>query len=237
MTLYSSREGRLCVDGKRVPLQITKSSFPTDSFASGDFSIAATKENILVICQCFLDLYVIPMGGKKLPSGFGYNYTSQDLEQKFQINKKNPNLPDGDLDNPGLLFNPLRKWFRSRRNLTRGWCLISTATLHRFFWKEYDLFKCPCPYDEENDSHWWLQNASGDVIDLAEEQYRISKIYELRKNGKKVSSFPSASYPARGKNLAWKLAEYVSSSDIDWDLIPKYASKKDGTGYKQFKIN
>ena len=96
MTLYSSREGRLCVDGKRVPLQITRSSFPADSFATGDFSIAANKENILVICQCFLDLYVIPMGGKKLPSGFGYNYTSQDLEQKFQINKKNPNLPDGD---------------------------------------------------------------------------------------------------------------------------------------------
>ena len=97
MTLYSSREGRLCVDGKRVPLQITRSSFPADSFATGDFSIAANKENILVICQCFLDLYVIPMGGKKLPSGFGYNYTSQDLELKYQIYKKNPNLIDGDL--------------------------------------------------------------------------------------------------------------------------------------------
>ena len=119
------------------------------------------------------------------------------------------------------------------RNLTRGWCLISTATLHRFFWKEYDLFKCPCPYDEENDFHWWLQNASGDVIDLAEEQYRISKIYEnLRQNGKKVSSFPGASYPARGRNLAWKLAEYVSSSEINYDLIGKYPSE-----YKSMKID
>lgn len=216
--LISSREGRLCLDGKRLPVRITRSTFPVDTFASGDFSIAANEKNLQIICQCFLDLYVIPMGGKKLPRGWGY--ISQDIENKY---KKNPDEIEGD----EYLFNPIRKWFRSRRNLTRGWCLLSCATLHRFFWKEFDLYRSPCPYDEENDYHWWLQNENGDVIDLAEEQYRISRIYELRKDGKKMGSFPGASYPARGRNLALKLAEYVSASSIKQEDVPKYMK-----GYK-----
>jgi hypothetical protein len=224
MTLYSSREGRLCIDGKRVPLQITRSRFSQDFFSSGDLRIAASKENIQIISQCFLDLYIVPMGGKTLPRGSGY--TSQDIEQKYSINKKNPNLIDGDLENESLLFNPIRKWFRSRRNLTKGWCLLSCAALHRFFWQDFDLYQSKCPLDE-NDYHWWLQNQNGDVIDLAEEQYRIERIYELRQDGKKKGSFPGASYPVRGKNLAWKLAEYVSGSSIDPENIAPYIS-----GYK-----
>jgi len=137
-------------------------------------------------------------------------------------------LIDGDLENENLLFNPIRKWFRSRRNLTRGWCLLSCATLHRFFWKEFDLYKSVCPLDA-NDHHWWLQSQNGDVIDLAEEQYRIERIYELRKDGKKVSSFPGASYPQRGRRLAWKIAEYVTASDIRLDAIPQYLKE-----YKSF---
>ena len=124
------------------------------------------------------------------------------------------------LDHRPLILRLFRALFRGPRNLTRGWCYLASATLHRFFYKEFDLYRGDCEYDE-GDFHWWLQNASGDVIDLAEEQYRISKIYELRKNGKKKSSFPALSYPARGGNLAWKLAEYVSASSINYEDVPK----------------
>jgi hypothetical protein len=182
-----------------------------DQFTDGHFSIPATVENIQIISQSFLDLYVIPMGGRRLPRGYGY--TSQDVEKKYMM----PFVDNID----DFLIQPRRHIFRSPRNLTRGWCLLSCATLHRFFYKDFDLYRSECPYDK-NDFHWWLQNNAGDVIDLAEEQYRISRIYDLRVNGQKRNSFPSASYSVRGKNLSWRLAEYVSGSRIDWKLIPKY---------------
>jgi hypothetical protein len=215
--LISSREGRLCLDGKRIPPRITRSSFGSDQFIDGDFSIPPTLENIQVISQAFLDLYVVPMGGKRLPRGFGY--LAQDIEKKYSIPAKG--------QEEYFLFKPNRHLFRSRRNLTRGWCLLCCATLHRFFYKEFDLYRGNCSYDD-NDHHWWLQNQNGDVIDLAEEQYRISRIYDLRRDGTKKNSFPAASYSARGRNLAWKLAEYVSGNAIDWNLVPKYLK-----GYKK----
>ena len=222
--LISSREGRLCLDGKRLPQRITRSTFPFDSFVSGDFSIEASMENIQIISQCFLDLYVVPMGGQQLPRGWGY--TSQDVEIKYKT------IPD-EIEGDAYLFNPVRRLFRSSRNLTRGWCLLSCATLHRFFWKEFDLYRSPCPYDVENDYHWWLQNQDGDVIDLTEEQYRISRIYEPRSDGKKMTSLPAASYAVRGRNLSLKLAEYVSASTISKYAPPKYMGG--AKGYKTLK--
>jgi hypothetical protein len=209
--LISSREGRLCLNGKRVPLKLTRNQLPSEQFSEGNFSIPATLGNINLICQAFLDLYIIPMGGRRLPRGYGY--TSQDIERKYI-------LPFGNNVNE-FLIQPNRHIFRSSRNLTRGWCLLSCATLHRFFYKDFDLYRSDCPYDT-NDFHWWLQNNAGDVIDLAEEQYRISRIYDLRSNYQKKNSFPGASYSVRGKNLSWRLAEYVSDSKIDWTRIPKY---------------
>ena len=223
--LISTREGRLCLDGKRLPLMITRSKLPPNYFESGNFTLDASLENIKLISQCFTDLYIVPMGGKRLPRGWGY--LSQDVEPKYQERSKIDFIPN-DLDDAALNFNPFRKFIRGNRNLTRGWCLRSVACLHRFFYKEFSITKSSCPFDVyggKPDFHYWLENKNGDVIDLAEEQYRIDRIYDLRKDGKKVSSFPIASASVVGRNLAIKLAEYITTTPIDIDRVPKYCNR------------
>ena len=64
--LISTREGRLCLDGKRLPLMITRSKLPPNYFESGNFSLDASLENIKLISQCFTDLYIIPKWTKVL---------------------------------------------------------------------------------------------------------------------------------------------------------------------------
>ena len=71
--LISSREGRLCVDGKRVPKPSTKICTP-DQFASGSLAIPATVENIKAVSQVFLDLFINPQGsdsGQQADKDFG----------------------------------------------------------------------------------------------------------------------------------------------------------------------
>ena len=52
--LLSSREGRLCVDGKRVMTPYFQGMFPADQFMSGDLSLPATDINLKMVSQCYL---------------------------------------------------------------------------------------------------------------------------------------------------------------------------------------
>ena len=216
MTLYSSREGRLCVDGKRVPKPIVEGIFPKDQFISGELSIPATENNILGVSQLMLDLFINPMGMilEKRPKGKRWSYSTLDIEKQY-------GSPGGE----EYEVKPLRGQFRSERNLTRGWCLFATGALHRFFRSEFDCFRGKCLYDETNGYHWWLENSSGDVIDLCEKQYRISKLYDLRKDGKNLRNPAALRYAPTSRNMAFKISEVLSDNTYDVDLIPKNPSQ------------
>ena len=212
--LISSREGRLCIDGKRVVSPFTEGILPKDQFTGGDLSLPATENNILMVSQCFLDLFIKPMGMvlEKRPSGKRWLYSTLDIEKKYRSTvpiETKDSVPRGK--------------FRSSENLTRGWCLFAVNTLHRFFWKDFDCHRGSCKYDESNDYHWWLQNDTGDVIDLTEEQYRISKIYNLREDGKKLKPL-GLRYAATSRNMAYKITEVLSGQQYDVDVIDQYAN-------------
>jgi len=44
---------------------------------------------------------------------------------------------------------------RSIDNLTRGWSYLVEGVMHRFFHKNFDLYKALCPLDKNmRDNHW-----------------------------------------------------------------------------------
>ena len=104
--------------------------------------------------------------------------------------------------------------FLGNRNLTRGWCYIASSTLHRFFYKEFDLYRGGDEYGDPNDFHWWLHNEKRGTIDLTEEQYRIMKIYDLRTDGKKMSAM-GRSYGVKTANMAVRVAEVLCGGYVD----------------------
>ena len=216
--LVSSREGRLCLNGKRVPKDETpKISFNHEKFKSGDLSMPATKENILGLSQIFLDLFINPQG-----QYFDEVLNPEDKDgiariKSLDVARKYFKLPPG-ISEEESLFNPLRYGIRNRRNLTKGWCFLSAGTLHRFFYKEYDLFRGQCEYDPD-DYHWWLSDAEGCEIDLAEEQYRIMRIYDLRKNGTQEKPL-GMSYGNKTRFLAIKMIEEMTGRPFDYRQLP-----------------
>ena len=140
--LISSREGRLCRDGKRIPIP-NKQVIDPSIFSEGDLTIDVTEENINACCQSALDLFIIPQG-LTLLKGEIQGTKTLDVNKDYQL----PWLTDS------LLVKPFRQFFRSKRNLTRGWCLTISMALHRFFHTEFNLYRCPCSYNP-NDKHWW----------------------------------------------------------------------------------
>lgn len=212
--LLSSRSGHLCVDGKRVLKPHTDGLFPSDQFCDGDLSIPSTDRNILTISQCFLDLYINPMGilQEKRSKGKKWLYSTLDIEREFgEVNQ----VEDPEQSTKGSIPTLLSQ--------TRGWHIFAMHTLHRFFWKDFDCIRGSHKLEETGDYHWWLENSSGDMIDLAEEQYRATKIPTLRDQGKKLKPLGQR-YSATSKTMAHKITEVLSSHHYDANVIDQYAN-------------
>ena len=212
--LLSSRSGHLCVDGKRVLKPHTDGLFPSDQFCDGDLSIPSTDRNILTISQCFLDLYINPMGilQEKRSKGKKWLYSTLDIEREFgEVNQ----VEDPEQSTKGSLPTSLSQ--------TRGWHIFAMHTLHRFFWKDFDCIRGSHKLEETGDYHWWLENSAGDMIDLAEEQYRATKIPTLRDQGKKLKPLGQR-YSATSKTMAHKITEVLSSHHYDANVIDQYAN-------------
>ena len=90
--------------------------------------------------------------------------------------------------------------YQNIENKTRGWCYLAVGTLHRFFWRDTNLYRCKCQLIK-GDYHWWLQDKKNNVIDLTEDQYHKNGIMNPRKNGKKSSSL-NLSYSEKTRNMA-----------------------------------
>ena len=212
--LLSSRSGHLCVDGKRVLKPHTDGLFPSDQFCDGDLSIPSTDRNILTISQCFLDLYINPMGilQEKRSKGKKWLYSTLEIEREFgEVNQ----VEDPEQSIKGSIPTSLSQ--------TRGWHIFAMHTLHRFFWKDFDCIRGSHKLEETGDYHWWLENSAGDMIDLAEEQYRATKIPTLRDQGKKLKPLGQR-YSATSKTMAHKITEVLSSHHYDANVIDQYAN-------------
>ena len=75
-----------------------------------------------------------------------------------------------------------------------------SGTLHRFFYKEWDMYRNECKLID-GDYHWWLQDKEGNIIDLTEEQYILNGIHNCRDGGKKKGPL-GLSYGVKTRNIA-----------------------------------
>ena len=193
----TSTNGKLVQNNKF--LNNTKLFVPKDKFCKGDLLTPASINNIQSISESILEIFIRPMG---------FNITNRKI---LDLNK---------IDICNKYINGECPPNRSKDNLTRGWSYLVAGVLHRFFHKNFDLYKVLCPLDKNmRDFHWWLESKCRNyVIDLTEEQYLNEGIKNIRDKGQITKSM-GHSYGNKTKYMAYIIAtknspEAVNIKDI-----------------------
>ncbi len=180
----TSIKGKLVQNNK--VLKNTKLFIPKEKYIKGDLTTTASIKNIQSISESILDIFIRPMG---------LNIFFIEMLELIQIDigKKyiNGECPPN----------------RDKDNLTRGWSYLVAGVMHRFFHKNFDLYKVLCPLDKNmRDYHWWLESKCRNyVIDLTEEQYLNEGIINIRENGQMTKSM-GHSYGNKTKYMAYIIA-------------------------------
>ena len=189
--ITTSYKGILFSNG--CPIEDAPLFKPTQKYVDGDLSTVATLQNIFGVCQTMMKLLVKPMGMQL--QNWKHGYPTLDVVKKHR---------DGTLP-----------YKRSKKNLTRGWCYLVSGVLHRFFYKNYDLYKVPCCLDpNKRDYHWWLESKCRNyVIDLTEEQYLKVGVHNIRENGVKTSRL-GHSYGMKTRNMSYFVATQLEKYDV-----------------------
>ncbi len=187
MNLLITTKKGLLIQNKKF-LKNIKFFTPYQKYLNGDLSTLASIKNIHSICESIMGIFVRPMGFKNNNSD-KFKISELDVGQKYKNIKYPPN--------------------RTEHNLTRGWCYLISGVIHRFFYKNYDLYKVPCPLDTNNrDYHWWLESKCRKyIIDLTEEQYLNEGIKDIRKNGYLTNTF-GHTYGKKTRLMAFIVATY-----------------------------
>ena len=163
----TSRKGKLLQNN--ILLKHTKLFLPQEKYIKGDLTTPASIKNIHSISESILEIFIRPMG---------LNIFEREILElrEIDIGKKyiNGECPPN----------------RTKDNLTRGWGYLVAGVMHRFFYKNFDLYKVLCPLDKNmRDYHWWLESKCRNyVIDLTEEQYLNEGIMNIRDKGQKTKS-------------------------------------------------
>lgn len=197
MILITSRNGKLIQDGELLKPKLFQ---PSQKYEDGDLSTLASLENIQSVCESLLELFIRPQGMKLKRDPKWCGYISMDVVNKFKDGKLPPK--------------------RSTKNLTRGWCYLASGVLHRFFFRDFDLYKVNCPFDKSGkDNHWWLQSKCKKyVIDLTEEQYLQVGINNIRNGGKRSGGL-GHSYGMKTKNMSYIVASHHYPDVVDLSSI------------------
>ena len=180
----TSKKGKL-IQNNNVMNNI-KLFLPKTKYIKGDLTTPASIKNIHSICESILEIFIRPMGliinEKEL-----YELSKIDIGKKYTNGECPPN--------------------RSKDNLTRGWSYLVAGVMHRFFHKNFDLYKALCPLDKKmRDYHWWLESKCRNyVIDLTEEQYLNEGITNIRDNAQITKSM-GHSYGNKTKYMAYIIA-------------------------------
>ena len=189
----TSIKGNLVQNNK--VLSNTKLFQPTTKYIKGDLTTPASIKNIHSICESILEIFIRPMG---------CNISNKKISEINQIDIGNKYINGQCPPN------------RSKDNLTRGWSYLVSGVMHRFFYKNFDLYKVLCPLDKNmRDYHWWLESKCRNyVIDLTEEQYLNEGIINIRHNGLITQSI-GHSYGIKTKYMAYIIASINSPSAVN----------------------
>ena len=180
----TSKNGKLVQNNK---ILINKKLFsPKEKYIKGDLTTPASIKNIHAISESILEIFIRPMG-LYISDQNKLEIIQIDIGKKYTNGECPPN--------------------RSKNNLTRGWSYLVAGVMHRFFHKNFDLYKVLCPLDKNmRDYHWWLESKCRNyVIDLTEEQYLNEGITNIRDNGQITKSM-GHSYGNKTKYMAYIIA-------------------------------
>ena len=193
----TSKKGKLVQNNKL--LKNVKLFLPKEKYIEGDLTTNASIKNIHSICESILEIFIRPMGVKTKDREI-LGFCEMDIGKKYINGECPPN--------------------RTKDNLTRGWSYLVAGVMHRFFHKNYDLYKVLCPLDKnKRDYHWWLESKCRNyVIDLTQEQYLNEGITNIRHKGQITKSM-GHSYGNKTKYMAYIIAtknspEAVNINDI-----------------------
>ena len=180
----TSLKGKLVQNNK--VLENIKLFSPKEKYIKGNLRTPASIKNIHSISESILDIFIRPMG-LNIPDRETLEPSQIDIGKKYTNGECPP--------------------YRSKDNLTRGWSYLVAGVMHRFFHKNFDLYKVLCPLDKKTrDYHWWLESKCRNyVIDLTEEQYLIEGITNIRDNGQITKSM-GHSYGNKTKYMAYIIA-------------------------------
>jgi len=184
-------------------LKNTKLFLPNSKYLKGDLQTPASIKNIHSLCESILEIFIRPMGVKI--------YNRNTLE--YSIIDIGPKYIGGECPP-----------YRSKDNLTRGWSYLVAGVIHRFFYKNFDLYKVLCPLDKKmRDYHWWLESKCRNyVIDLTEEQYLNEGIINLRDKGQIAKSM-GHSYGFKTKYMAFIIATKNFPDAVNFEEIQSSA--------------
>ena len=193
----TSKKGKLVQNNQF--LKNVKPFYPKVKYIDGDLSTPASINNIHSICESILEIFIRPMG-LDINNREILGFSGIDIGKKY-INGECPP-------------------YRTKDNLTRGWSYLVAGVMHRFFYKNYDLYKVSCPIDKTlRDYHWWLESKCRNyVIDLTEEQYLNEGIINIREKGQLTKSL-GHSYGNKTKYMSYiiltkNLPDAVNINDI-----------------------
>ena len=193
----TSKNGKLVQNNKFV--KKPKLFIPEAKYIEGDLTTPASIKNIHSICESILEIFIRPMG-LDINNREILGFSGIDIGKKY-INGECPP-------------------YRTKDNLTRGWSYLVAGVMHRFFYKNYDLYKVSCPIDKTlRDYHWWLESKCRNyVIDLTEEQYLNEGIINIREKGQLTKSL-GHSYGNKTKYMSYiiltkNLPDAVNINDI-----------------------
>ena len=180
----TSIKGNLVQNNK--VLKNTKLYSPKEKYIKGDLTTPASIKNIHSVSESILDLFIRPMG-LNISSREMLELSQIDIGKKYTNGECPPN--------------------RSKDNLTRGWSYLVAGVMHRFFHKNFDLYKVLCPLDKNmRDYHWWLESKCRNyVIDLTEEQYLNEGIINIRDKAR-IAKNMGHSYGNKTKYMAYLIA-------------------------------
>ena len=211
--ILNSRDGRLFLNGETMDQVPPFLECPV-GISEGTLAMEASKKNILTICDHIL--YRFMRSG-----GIFHNDSKWLKNTSIGVVKKYGNLDaDGDID----IFKDDPE-YKFPNKVTRGWCYLVSGALHRFFYRDFDLFNNQNPLIN-GDYHWWLQDKEKNIIDLTEEQYILNDIYNCRLNG--VKSKPLGSlYSIKTRDLAFTIVNDLCREGVDIKkiLISNYQIK------------
>lgn len=188
----TSENGNLVQNGDVIKPPLFK---PKGKYVDGDLFTMASLQHIQSVSESLLEFFIRPQGMKLQSDPKWGGYITLDVGKKYQNGDNPPVRCDG--------------------NLTRGWCYLVSGVLHRFFYKNYDLYKVPCCLDpNKRDFHWWLESKCRNyVIDLTEEQYLKVGVHNIRENGVKTSRL-GHSYGMKTRNMSYFVATQLEKYDV-----------------------